>query len=162
MTRLIRLAEIVSRAPVALAVGALFVMMVMTFADVVLRSAFDSPIEAATEITRILMAVVVFAVLPVISGRGGHISVDLLDGWFGPMASRIRDAAVSLICGAALWYPANRCWALAERAHDYGDVTEYLAIPQFYIGAFIAVATFAAALALIVRGVVILVGGRAG
>ena len=46
-------------------------MMIMTFFDVVLRSTINTPIEAATELTRILMAVVVFSALPVVSGRGG-------------------------------------------------------------------------------------------
>ena len=47
--------------PLAVASAALFLMMCMTFADVVLRSSFDAPIEAATELTRILMAIVVFS-----------------------------------------------------------------------------------------------------
>ena len=44
------------------------VMMIMTFFDVVLRSTVNTPIEAATELTRILMAIVVFSALPVVSG----------------------------------------------------------------------------------------------
>ena len=72
----------IESSPILLAVTALFAMMVLTFFDVVLRSAVDRPIEAATELTRILMAVVVFSALPVVSGRGEHISVDLLDRVF--------------------------------------------------------------------------------
>ena len=44
---------------------------------------------------------------------------------------------------------------LAERARSYGDVTEYLGIPQFYIAWFIAVLTFVTALVLILRGLVL-------
>ena len=46
---------------------------------------------------------------------------------------------------------------LAERARSYGDVTEYLGIPQFYIAWFIAVFTFVTALVLILRGLVLAV-----
>ena len=148
-------------APVALAVSALFVMMVMTFADVVLRSAFDTPIEAATELTRILMAVVVFSALPVVSGRNGHIAVDLLDGVFSAKAARWRDAALALACGGMLWWPAERVVVLAERARSYGDVTEYLHIPQFYIGWFIAIATYATAAVLIARGTILILAPSA-
>ena len=49
-----------------------------------------------------------------------------------------------------------RVWALAERAKNYGDVTEYLNIPQFYIAYFIAFMTFATALALLARGLAFL------
>ena len=44
---------------------------------------------------------------------------------------------------------------LAERARSYGDVTEYLGIPQFYIGWFIAVLTFVTSLVLILRGLLL-------
>ena len=143
-------------APVALAVTALFVMMVMTFTDVVLRSAFGAPIEAATELTRIMMAVIVFSCLPVVSARNAHIAVDLLDPVFSSQAARWRDAALSLVCGAMLWWPAERVVVLAERARSYGDVTEYLHIPQFYIGWFIAVFTYVTAVVLILRGLALI------
>ena len=155
MNRLLRIARFASRAPVLLAVVALFAMMVMTFFDVVLRSTIDTPIEAATELTRILMAVVVFSALPVVSGRAGHISVDVLDWVFTRAAARWRDVVVNLVCGAILWWPAERVVVLAERARSYGDVTEYLGIPQFYIAWFIAVFTFVTAVVLMLRGLVL-------
>lgn len=147
------------RLPVALASVALFALMCMTFADVILRSAFNAPIEAATELTRLLMAVVVFAALPVISFQGQHISVDLLDPIFARLRlERIRDGLLSLACGGMLYFPARRIVDLAERAKSYGDQTEYLNIPTFYIGWFIAISSFITAAVLILRGVMILLG----
>ena len=64
----------------AVAAASLFFLMAMTFFDVLLRSALNDPIEAAPELTRMSVAIIVFASLPVLSARGGHISVDLLDG----------------------------------------------------------------------------------
>ena len=157
MSHFVRFARRAAHAPVLLAVTALFAMMVMTFSDVVLRSTVNTPIEAATELTRILMAVVVFSALPVVSGRAGHISVDVLDWVFSRRAARWRDVIINLASGAILWWPAERVTVLAERARSYGDVTEYLGIPQFYIGWFIAVFTFVTALVLILRGVVLAV-----
>ena len=155
MNRLVRLARWTAHAPVLLAVAALFLMMVLTFFDVVLRSTVNTPIEAATELTRILMAVTVFSALPVVSGRAGHISVDILDRAFSRAAARWRDVAINLLTGAMLWWPAERVTVLAERARSYGDVTEYLGIPQFYIAWFIAAFTFATAIVLILRGVLL-------
>ena len=157
MSLLVGFARRAAGAPVLLAVTALFVMMIMTFFDVVLRSAFDTPIEAATELTRILMAVVVFSALPVISGRAGHITVDVLDWAFSRAAARWRDVVVHLLSGAMLWWPAERVTVLAERARSYGDVTEYLGIPQHYIAWFIAVSAFVTALVLILRGLLLAV-----
>ncbi len=156
MSTLIRLARYASMAPLMLAITALFLMMVMTFADVVMRSALNTPIEAATELTRIMMAIVVFAALPMVSGRAEHITVDLLDPIFPKGLARWRDAIIALACGAILWWPAERVVVLAERARSYGDLTEYLGIPQFYIAWFVAVFTYLTAAALIGRGLVLI------
>lgn len=139
--------------PSVVAAAALFTLMVMTFFDVILRSLFNDPVESATEMTRLLMAVTVFSALPVISWRGEHIVVDLLDPLFSPALARIRDAVINLACGIILFWPAIRVWELAGRAREYGDVTEYLNIPQFYIAYFIAIATFLTALTLLARGI---------
>lgn len=140
--------------PSLLAAVALFILMVMTFLDVLLRSVLNNPIESATELTRLLMAITVFSALPVISWRGKHVVVDLLDPAFPPGLARLRDIIVDLVSGICLLWPALRVWQLAERAAQYGDTTEYLQIPQFYIATFIAVSAFATAFVLLLRGVV--------
>lgn len=140
--------------PMAVAALAFFALMTLTFTDVVLRSAFNSPIEAATELTRILMAIVVFSALPETTWRGGHVTVDLLDGFFkGHRLSPLRDGMINLVCGALLLLPARRVVTLAERARDYGDATEYLNIPVFYVGWFVALSVFLTIGILLTRGV---------
>lgn len=159
MTSLLPILRKIAEAPTFVSGMTLFALMVMTFCDVVMRSAFNAPIEAASDLTLIFMAVIVFTVLPVVSGRGEHIAVDLLDGFFGPMAGRLRDGLISLICGVCLYWPAERCMVLAERARSYGDLTEFLNIPQFYPAWLVAICTALTAVALVVRGVVILIWG---
>ncbi len=139
--------------PVWLASLALFTLMVMTFCDVMMRSLFNAPFEPATELTRILMAIIVFAVMPIISVRGGHINVDLLDGFFLRLRlHRWRDALISLVFGVLMYWPVMRVWVLAERARSYGDVTEYVAIPVYLIGWFIAFAAGLTGIAMVVQG----------
>jgi len=135
---------------------ALFALMTMTFADVVLRSVFNAPIQAATELTRIFMAIVVFSVIPILSGRGEHITVDLLDGFLRRFRLlRVSNAVVTLVCGVMLWWPAQKIVVLAKRAHSYGDLTEYLDIPVFYISWFVAIMVYATMVVLILRGLAI-------
>lgn len=157
MTFLIELARRASQLPILFASLALFTLMVMTFCDVVMRSLFNTPIEAATELTRILMALVVFAVLPVISCRNEHIAVDLLDPFVPYKWHALRDGLIALATGIMLVWPAIRVMTLAERARSYGDVTEYLSIPQFYIGWAIAIATMVTSVLLIIRGLILLI-----
>lgn len=150
------------RLPSWLAAIALFLLMTMTFADVVLRSSINSPILAATEMTRIFMGIVVFASLPAVSAQGGHIVVDLFDGFFSEFASRIRDGLVNLVSGVLLFWPASKVYELAIREWNYGTVTEYLHIPQVYMSMFIAIFTALTALVMIGRGIYILVWGNPG
>lgn len=139
--------------PILIAAIALFLLMTMTFCDVVLRSTFNAPIEAATELTRIFVAIMVFAVLPHVSVSNQHISVDLTDGLFDRFnLARWRDGLMHIICAVLMIWPTVRVAALAERTRGYGDVTEYLAIPQFYMMWFIAVFTALSAVAMFVVG----------
>ena len=142
----------VAIAPVWLASATPFVLMAMTFLDVLLRSIFNNPIESATELTRLFMAIIVFAALPMVSWKGGNIVVDLLDPIFTRPFARIRDIIIDLGCGVILLWPAKRVFDLAERARSYGDVTEYLNMPQHYVGWFIAAFAVITALTFIARG----------
>jgi len=140
-------------APTWLAAIVLFALMTMTFFDVLLRSIFNNPIESATEMTRFFMAIIVFASLPIVSWKGSHIIVDLMDPLFNRFMARVRDIVIDLSCGILLFWPAKRVWELAERSRDFGDVTEYLGFPQYIIGWFIAFFTFATAIVFVLRGI---------
>ncbi len=153
MTPIIQLVRRASALPVIVACIALFILMVMTFCDVILRSVFNAPIEAATELTRILMAILVFSVLPIVSTTNGHIAVDLTDGFFNRLhLSRARDVVIYVVSGIMLFWPVQRVWVLSERARDYGDVTEYLSIPTYLIGWFITLSVAITALVMIATG----------
>ncbi len=135
---------------------ALFSLMTMTFFDVVLRSAFNAPIQAVTELTRILMAIIVFSVMPVLSGKGEHITVDLLDGFLNRYhLARATEAVVTIACAIMLWWPAQKVIVLAERSRSYGDVTEYLGLPVFYVSWFVAIMIYATMIVLFMRAMAI-------
>jgi TRAP-type transport system small permease protein len=144
--------HVVVNLPSWLAAVMLFLLMTMTFLDVLLRSTINNPIESATEMTRFFMAIIVFASLPMVSWTGKHIVVDLMDPLFSRKLARARDVSIDLFCGVILFWPAIRVWQLAERARSFGDVTEYLGFPQFVIGWFIAAFTFLTAGVFVARG----------
>ncbi len=72
---------------------------------------------------------------------------------FSRKLAHFRDIAIDLICGLALLWPAKRILDLAERARSYGDVTEYLGLPQHFTGWFIAFFTLITALVFLARGI---------
>lgn len=118
---------------------ALFALMALTFFDVLGRNLLDRPIDGATELTRLLMAILIFGVMPVVFGREENVTVDLLDGFFSPSMAALRQAVVNLISAVAMGAIAWKAWGLGERALDYGDVTEYLYIPVYPFVMYIAV-----------------------
>ena len=139
--------------PVYTACIALFALMLMTFLDVTLRSVANAPLSAATELTRILMAVIVFSVMPIVSSTGQHVAVDLSDPLFDRLGlARWRDGVLYIICGGLLFWPIQRVWVLADRARDYGDVTEYLSIPVHLVGWFITLSLAISMLSMILVG----------
>ena len=154
VSRPMRIVHAIITAPVYLAAVMLLFLMVMTFFDVVLRSAFDNPIEAATELTRLSMAIMVFSAMPLVSWKNQHIIVDLMDPLFNAKLARIRDIVIDLASGFLLLWPTQRVWVLAERSRDFGDVTEYLGLPQYLVGWFITAFAFMTAVTFILKGVV--------
>ena len=126
----------------------LFAMMAMTCIDVTGRYFFNAPLDGATELTQMMLAIVVFAVLPTATWREEHINVDLLDNVFPRRLVNIRQALVNLVSAVALGWLTLRIWDLAARTASYGDVTPYLGIPMAPVDYFIAVMAGATALAL--------------
>jgi hypothetical protein len=75
---------------------------------------------------------------------------------FSPNAGRVRDGLINLVCGVLLFWPVQRIYVLAQRALEFGDVTEYLRIPQFYTIVFILIMTCVTAVTMIFVGGVLL------
>jgi TRAP-type C4-dicarboxylate transport system permease small subunit len=104
----------------------LFGMMLLTAVDVFSRYLLSQPIAAALELTETLMAITIFAALPLVSLRGSHITVDLLGMLVGPRISTYLDALGELVCAGAIGVLS---WQMAERAiqlYGYGETTAVL------------------------------------
>ncbi|MCC6007565.1 MAG: TRAP transporter small permease [Rhodobacteraceae bacterium] len=142
--------------PLRLAAVMLFIMMVLTFADVIGRSTFSAPIPGAAELTAILLAAVVFLALPATGFLDRHISVDLIDGALSERVRRYRDAAINIGFAVALYWPIKAAWTSATRTLGYGEVTLYLGFSVGAIGMAITVGLAAGALSLLLRGVALL------
>ncbi len=145
-------------AKVPLYVGSItaLLMVFLTVGDVIGRYFFNAPIDGATELTRLGMAVVIFTALPVISARGEHICVDLFDSFYSPKIARWRDGIIDILFGAGLIFLLPRIHVLALRVLDYGEYTEYLEIPLYYVNYFFLFWVAVSALCLIIRGVLLL------
>lgn len=117
----------------------LFVLMILTFVDVVGRDAFNAPVPGGFEITQILMAALFFTGIPVVSWRGEHVVVDLFDGITPPAVNKWKQVVITLLSAISMAVVAWQCWVLGIDLGESNQVTEHLAIPVGPILIFIAI-----------------------
>lgn len=107
----------------------LVLMMLVTVVDVLGRYLLNTPLPGGFEMTQFLLAAIVYAGLPQVSRRGGHIKIDLLDPVTPKEVVPFRDLFIELICTAAFTILSWRLFVLAGQSWEWGDVTQYLGWP---------------------------------
>ena len=131
----------IQRAVSLLLVLMLSAMVALTFADVIGRRLFNTPVFGANDITEHLMAVIIFAGLPLLTAQRGHLSIDLLDHWLLKPRWRLWHKAVDLLIASVLGLIALEYYLAIEEAHDINEVSPALNIPRAWMYAFIATTT---------------------
>lgn len=119
----------ISRSLVALSAFLLFGMMVLTVADVAGRYFLARPVPGSVEIIQTALALAVAATLPVVTIRGGHISLSLLEGRMARPLDRLRRALVAALSAVTFAGLAWLLWGHAREAREFEDVIGYLEIP---------------------------------
>ena len=119
------------RADVVLGIAAstiLFLMMMLTFVDVVARYLFNFPLRGGFEITELMLLVLIFAGLPLVSHADEHVTMDFIDRML-PYAGRLLVVRmVHGVCAAVMFFLTWQVWIKAGRIAGYGDTTDVLKI----------------------------------
>lgn len=136
-----RFSKAIERGLGSLAALSLFLMMVVTFIDVMSRNMLNAPILGATEMIEVLLAIMVFMAFPLVSWQEENICVDLLDNYFPNKWIGLRQIIINLICACSLILVAITNWKLAERSLEY-EVTEILELPLGYVTYLISITGF--------------------
>lgn len=76
----------------------LFLMMLLTVADVFLRKVYSKSILGTVEVTEFMLLIVVFFALAHTEVLNGHVKVDLVMSRFGPRAQAFVDMITQLVC----------------------------------------------------------------
>ena len=107
----------------------LFVMMMLTFADVVGRYVFTAPIFGAAEMIQFLLAMTIFGGLCLVNARDEHITVELfelqLDRWISPALRRIIVQLFSVGMMAVIAYQLYQFALESERVGSKTVVLEW-------------------------------------
>jgi TRAP-type C4-dicarboxylate transport system permease small subunit len=125
-------------------------MVLLTVADVVLRSFFSYPIRGMLELIELGLACTIFIALPAVFLREEHLVVDVLKK---TRPLELLGATVSLVVLAAMgWHMLPNALSMIE----FGDVTSDLSIPRLWYWApvlFGVVASAAATLFFFFRSI---------
>jgi len=129
---------------------ALAVLLVVTFAGVVMRYAFNAPILGNNEIIEMASVALVMLAMPSAAQKEVHIRVDVFDGTigaFGRFAGDILARGISIYLLSVLGW---RSWGKLADAAEYGDATNMLTIPlwPFYGLLVLGAALYALVLAI--------------
>lgn len=125
----------------------LFVIMVLSFSDVIGREVLSAPIYGAYEITEFLMGLLIFTALPVLCAREGHITIDLFDSMIPKSWVRWQRFAVNLICALTIAVMAWRLYIEGVTLLGHNEVTMTLKVNKGPFGIFFGVMSVIAFLA---------------
>lgn len=128
MTRIFKSIE---RVLAVLAGISLFIMMILTFVDVVGRYGFNKSIFGTSEMIEALMVVVIFAGVAFVTADDKHIKVDIFAPWIERHAANVQRWIVhifSLIVYAGLTFELGR--HMLDSWHS-GKRTAVLDYPQW-------------------------------
>lgn len=117
------------RALKAVVCAMLMALMLLTFADVIGRYLFNSPIAGTAELTELGMGILIFAGLPLVTASRGQITVSLFDRLIPPSVLPFLDGAIAIFSSVVLGVFAWRIGADAAYRGGFGDMTTYLHLP---------------------------------
>ncbi len=107
----------------------LFLMMVITFIDVVGRYLLNAPIFGAAEMIQFLLAATVFSGLVLVSRADSHIAVELFAPSIHTRIPRLHDLVVVLFSTAGLLVIAFELGRITLHALEIGRTTIVLEWP---------------------------------
>ncbi len=107
----------------------LFLMMALTFADVIGRKLLNSSIIGSVELTELCMLGTIFFAMPLVSLAAEHVIFDVLDPMLPESLRRFQRVISNLFCAALLLGGAWLIHGRAARVFEDGDTTAQLQIP---------------------------------
>lgn len=128
-------------------------MVALTFFDVIGRRLFNKPIYGSNDITEHLMALVVFAGLPLVTLAGAHLTIDLFDKFLKIPAMAWWRALTTVLIAVVLGMIA---WLFVKHginASKISEMSQALRIPRGPLYYYMAFSCALSALAALVIGI---------
>lgn len=122
----------------ALSAILLFLMMALTFVDVIGRYVFTAPIFGAAEMIQFLLAMTIFGGLSLINASDSHITVEVFEPWFKKRIPRLQPILVQSFSVMVMGIIAWQLTRFAIEAHEIGSFTVVLEWPLVVVAGTVA------------------------
>ena len=129
----------------------LFLMMILTILDVVLRKLLSKSILGTVEVTEFLLVFVIFCTLAITEITNGHVKVDLVMKCFGERAQGIVDLFTQLTCFILTILITWSTLIYSEKLRQYQEVSQDIGLPIFPVIYVVAFGCAVLALALLMK-----------
>jgi len=116
----------------------LFLMMALTFVDVIGRYFFTAPIFGAAEMIQFLLAMTIFGGLSLVNARDSHITVELFEPWLQRRIPRLQPLMVQAFSVLVMAIIAWQLTKFAIEAHQIGSFTVVLEWPLVVVAGTVA------------------------
>jgi TRAP-type C4-dicarboxylate transport system permease small subunit len=124
----------------------LTILVLITVIDVFGRYLLGIPLPGTSEITEIILGVLIYIGLPYISKNEEHISVSLLSNYLSNNFKIIHKILINFIVTILLIIIARQLYLHGVDLKSYGEVTTFLEIPKAPIAFTMALLTLLASL----------------
>lgn len=120
-----------------LGVAALFIMMLITMADVVGRYLFNAPILGVFELTEFLVLILVFSFIAYAQAENAHVSVDFLVIRFPARFRTVIELFNRTCCLLMMALVAFMSFEKAMEMREIGETSLNLTIPNYPFALFL-------------------------
>ena len=124
---------------------ALSALVTITVIDVAGRYLFNFPLAGASEITEILLAIIIFIGLPYITKEEGHVTVSIFTQKLSLIHSKIHSIIINTLIFILLIFISKNLLYHGLNLYSYNEITTYLEIPKAPIAFLMAFLTLLAA-----------------
>tara|TARA_B100000686_G_scaffold309473_1_gene351419 strand:+ start:72 stop:641 length:570 start_codon:yes stop_codon:yes gene_type:complete len=124
----------------------LSILVIITVMDVFGRYLLDLPLPGASELTEIILAILIYIGLPYICRDEGHVTVSIISNNIKYTLARAHSIIINALVCIILFIIGLQLIAFGINLNSYNDITTFLEIPKAPIAFILAFLTLLASL----------------
>ena len=113
-----------------LCITSLTILVLITVIDVLGRYLLSLPLPGTTEITEIILGILIYIGLPYITRDEEHVTVSLFSNYFNSSIIKIQKIVVNFIVSIILFIIARQLYLHGLDLNLYNEITTFLEIPK--------------------------------